>query len=265
MPYYAVRVGRKPGIYGSWSECNAQVSHFPYARFKKFSTESEAQEFVGSTGLTKGISKQSETKFKAKQDPPGNFLARSRVKAGKLKGALKSLAFLESPSVSNQASSKEELLKANCDSENRDCAIVYTDGACSSNGQQNACAGIGVYWGDDDPRNVSEKLIGRQTNNSAEIRAAVKAVVQAKIDKFKSIKIRTDSQFMIDSMTNWIRGWINRQWRTATGMPVKNKEDFEALLEASKGINVIYEKVSAHSGDLCNDAADSLAVEGAKK
>ena len=262
MPYYAVRVGRKPGIYGSWAECNAQVNQFPNPKFKKFSTESEAQAFVGSA-VAHGVSKQSATKFKAKQEPSGNFL--SRVKAAKLKGALKTLSFLESPSVSNQASSLEELREANCNPANKDCAIVYTDGACSANGRHNASAGIGVYWGENDPRNVSEKLIGRQTNNSAEIRAAVKAVVQAKIDKFKSIKIRTDSQFMIDSMTSWIPGWIKRQWRTAAGMAVKNKEDFEALLEASKGIEVIYEKVSAHSGDLCNDAADRLAVEGAKK
>ena len=42
---------------------------------------------------------------------------------------------------------------------------VYTDGACSRNGTKNACAGIGIYFGKNDPRNVSRRLIGKQTNN----------------------------------------------------------------------------------------------------
>lgn len=44
--YYAVRKGRKPGIYRKWDECNAQVSGFPNAEFKKFASEWEAEEFL---------------------------------------------------------------------------------------------------------------------------------------------------------------------------------------------------------------------------
>ena len=53
MPYYAVARGRAPGIYPTWSECNAQVNNFSGARYKKFGTESEAREFInGDSGAT---------------------------------------------------------------------------------------------------------------------------------------------------------------------------------------------------------------------
>ena len=54
---------------------------------------------------------------------------------------------------------------------------VYTDGACSNNGKPYARAGYGVYFGKDDPRNVSETFNGPQTNNAAELLAIIKAFV----------------------------------------------------------------------------------------
>ena len=45
---------------------------------------------------------------------------------------------------------------------------VFTDGACSNNGRKNAKAGIGVYFGENDERNISKRITGKQTNNTAE-------------------------------------------------------------------------------------------------
>ena len=70
--------------------------------------------------------------------------------------------------------------------------VVYTDGACSNNGYANAKAGIGVWWGENDPRNISEPLAGRATNNRAEIWAAVKAINQAADEGYDSITICSD-------------------------------------------------------------------------
>ena len=50
---------------------------------------------------------------------------------------------------------------------------VYTDGACSNNGKASACAGIGIFFGKDDIRNVSRKVVGKQTNNTAELTAII--------------------------------------------------------------------------------------------
>ena len=51
---------------------------------------------------------------------------------------------------------------------------VYTDGACSRNGQKGAKAGLGVYFGENDYRNCSERIEGKQTNNTAEVKAILK-------------------------------------------------------------------------------------------
>ncbi len=47
MSYYAVKVGKTPGIYSTWAECEAQVKGYSGAIYKKFSTEEEALKFIG--------------------------------------------------------------------------------------------------------------------------------------------------------------------------------------------------------------------------
>jgi ribonuclease HI len=44
--FYAVRVGRQPGIYKTWKECQEQIMHFPNQQFKKFETKKEAEDFI---------------------------------------------------------------------------------------------------------------------------------------------------------------------------------------------------------------------------
>lgn len=45
--YYAVKVGKKPGIYKTWDECKEQVNKFPGAIYKSFKTLEEAEKFSG--------------------------------------------------------------------------------------------------------------------------------------------------------------------------------------------------------------------------
>ncbi|XP_052775583.1 ribonuclease H1-like [Mya arenaria] len=150
-------------------------------------------------------------------------------------------------------------------SSNSDYAEVYTDGACSNNGFGNPQAGIGVYWGPNHPQNVSEKLRGRQTNNRAEIHAVVKAVEQASGRGVKDLTVNTDSQFLINSMTKWVKGWQRNGWKKSSGEDVINKEDFEALIKASNGINIKWNHVRGHQGIEGNEQADRLAREGTTK
>ncbi len=55
---------------------------------------------------------------------------------------------------------------------------VYTDGACSNNGRENAKAGIGIFLGQDDPRNVCEPVEGKQSNNTSRHQANNQATNQ---------------------------------------------------------------------------------------
>ena len=72
---------------------------------------------------------------------------------------------------------------------------VFTDGACSNNGKQNAKAGIGVFFEENDPRNVSRRVDGKQTNNTAELTAIVVVfdILRKDIEQGKNIIIHSDS------------------------------------------------------------------------
>ncbi|GAB6020761.1 Ribonuclease H1 [Chamberlinius hualienensis] len=158
----------------------------------------------------------------------------------------------------------QTVLETSAESETVDSPVhVYTDGACSSNGKINSQGGIGVYWGPNNPMNVSEPLFGRQTNNRAEIMAAVRALRQAKSAGYKNVVLHTDSQFLINGITKWIRKWKANGWKLSSGGSVINKEDFEALDDAQKGLIVRYKYVKGHSGDPGNEAADRLATQAA--
>lgn len=141
---------------------------------------------------------------------------------------------------------------------------VFTDGACGSNGRKGAAAGIGVYWGPDHPLNTSERIGGRQTNNRAEIHAAVKALKQAREMGAIHVTLYTDSSFLINSITKWINKWKKNGWKLTDGGLVKNKEDFEELDSVRTGLKVEWVHVSGHSGIEGNEKADQLAVAALK-
>nr|CAD7434452.1 unnamed protein product [Timema monikensis] len=142
---------------------------------------------------------------------------------------------------------------------------VYTDGACEKNGFAGAKAGIGVWFGMNHPLNTSEPVRGRATNNTAEIQAAVLAIELAKSAGVKKLCINTDSQFLINSITKWIRKWRRNNWKLTDGGPVKNKEDFVMLDAALKSVVVKWNHVRGHQGILGNEMADQLAKAGAER
>ena len=67
-----------------------------------------------------------------------------------------------------------------------DSIKVFTDGACSNNGKPNAKAGLGVYFGNKDPRNTSKRVVGKQTNNIAELSAIIEVftILKEEIEKY---------------------------------------------------------------------------------
>lgn len=147
-----------------------------------------------------------------------------------------------------------------------DFVIVYTDGACENNGKANAKAGIGVWFGHNHPLNISCPVKGRPTNNTAEIQACIHAIKSAHANGVRKLKIKTDSEFVINSMTKWIFKWRTNNWKVASGGDVKNKEDFVTLDNALKLLDkVIWEHVDAHVGIEGNEAADRLAKAGADR
>ncbi|TKR93353.1 hypothetical protein L596_007827 [Steinernema carpocapsae] len=144
--------------------------------------------------------------------------------------------------------------------------VVYTDGACSSNGRKNARAGYGVYWGDDHPDNVSKPLEGSAaTNNRAELQAVVVALQQAVAKDLPRLTIKTDSQLIVKSTNQWMQGWKRKGWVTSNGQAVANQDLLKEIDKLMGQVHTNIEHVRGHAGVHGNEMADQLAVAGAER
>lgn len=77
--------------------------------------------------------------------------------------------------------------------------------------------------------NLSEPVKGRATNNMAEIQAVTRGVEIACDNGIRKLRIHTDSEFLIKCITQWMPGWKRRGWRTASGNPVVNRAELQAM------------------------------------
>ena len=172
--------------------------------------------------------------------------------------------------VLNADSDVKKAQELGLDADTNGFAIVYTDGACEANGRSFAKAGIGVYWARGHAWNVSEPVEGsKATNNTGEIQAVTRAIVQAREHGLTKLLVCTDSMFTINCVEKWMSGWKSNGWKTASRKDVKNVRDLKLLDEAlqntpSSVLHVRFKHVSAHCGIEGNEAADQLAVKGAK-
>ncbi|NXT22066.1 RNH1 Ribonuclease, partial [Syrrhaptes paradoxus] len=269
--FYAVRKGRRTGVYRTWAECQEQVNRFPSASFKKFATEKDAWAFV-----RPGLPEQQQPEPAGAHGP---LAVTQEIGSQREELEINTLCCNACKRPYGQSTNEEHIAKRvkrdevysePTVSEDKfsymgDFAVVYTDGCCSGNGRNRARAGIGVYWGPGHPLNTSERLPGRQTNQRAEIHAACKAIEQAKSQNIKKLIIYTDSKFTINGITSWVDNWKTNGWRTSSGGSVINKEDFERLDSLSKGIEIQWMHIPGHAGFQGNEEADRLAREGASK
>ena len=112
---------------------------------------------------------------------------------------------------------------------------VYVDGACIRNGQPDAGAGYGVWFGNKHKHglNVSKVVSGgKHSNQVAEIQAAIAAIEIAIQENFRGLKIYTDSEYVYNGITNWIFKWRENGWRTTLGNAVANQGEWENLEDA---------------------------------
>ena len=156
-----------------------------------------------------------------------------------------------------------------CDkTEQLDFTVVYTDGSAGPpTPGAKPTAGIGVFWGDESPFNISERIGGLQTNNRAEIMACVRAIQQASLRKIPNLEIRTDSEFVVKTATKWIHQWTARGWKDVKGSPIKCGTECKALRHFQNTFEgtIAYMWVPGHQGIYGNERADALAKAGAAK
>ena len=211
MKYYAVREGRRIGVFHTWGECKMQVDKYPHAVYKSFLTKHEAEQFIikpfpssyheNSVSRSEGV-----TPVKRRVDPKQTY--------------------------------------------------VYTDGSCPNNGY-NSIAGVGVWFGPDNPWNISKRIVG--TNNIAELTAILECYpyVHYKDD----VTICTDSKYAILCATSYGRKMAAANWSPE----IPNRELVRKVYELYKDTTVKFLHVRAHTNEsdphsIGNHHADRLAV-----
>lgn len=96
------------------------------------------------------------------------------------------------------------------------------------------------------------------TNNIMELTAILKALKALKVEC--EVDLYSDSAYCVNAFNqNWIYGWIKKDWKTADGSPVKNKEIWQEIYELTKKHKVTFHKVKGHSDVELNNRCDELA------
>ncbi|VDK17847.1 unnamed protein product, partial [Anisakis simplex] len=121
---------------------------------------------------------------------------------------------------------------------------VYCDGAYDWNRGK---AGIGVFWGPADSRNLNLSLTGdKVTNIRAEIQAVNIAILQAHRSKLNRIYVKTDCAFVVKVINLWLEKWRLNSWKKASGAVVENVEDIKRLSDRLNLVKVRIEHIYGH-------------------
>ena len=132
---------------------------------------------------------------------------------------------------------------------------IFTDGSSLNNQKSgNRKGGVGVFFGDDDPRNISMPLVETKTkkvtNQIAELLACIKAIENAYSSSYiftKKVYIYTDSMYVVNIISSWGPTWEKNNWTKNDGNPIKNLNIIKKLYYYSKNFQIIFKHVKAHT------------------
>ena len=135
---------------------------------------------------------------------------------------------------------------------------IYTDGSCIGNPGSGGWAAIIING---DKQNIISGRKKNTTNNQMELMAAIKALTF--FSRKQKIIIYTDSNYVKEGITNWIKIWKKNNWKTANKKKVKNTELWIKLNNLSNFHDIEWKWVKAHSGHPINSLVDKLARKAA--
>lgn len=141
---------------------------------------------------------------------------------------------------------------------------IYTDGACSGNPGPGGWGTV-VYFTDGSVHEMGGAA-DQTTNNRMEMQAAIAALEYLFASgQTEPIVLYTDSEYVKNGITQWIKGWRKKGWKTAAGKPVLNQELWQSLdrlvaqLQYHKLAPIQWEYVRGHSGNEGNERCDTIA------
>ena len=135
---------------------------------------------------------------------------------------------------------------------------IATDGACKGNPGPGGWGAV-LRFG-----TTERELAGGEpltTNNRMELTAAIEGLNALK--RPCRVRLSTDSRYVMDGLTKWIKGWQRNGWKTADRKPVKNADLWQALIDAAAPHRIEWLWVKGHAGHPENERADRLASAAA--
>ena len=137
---------------------------------------------------------------------------------------------------------------------------IYTDGACSGNPGPGGWGAV-ILDQDNKQKNISgsEK---NTTNNRMELLAAIMSLKKIKTNS--EVVIFTDSTYVKNGITEWMKNWKKNGWKNSSKKPVKNKDLWEKLDKLCEANSVSWKWVKGHSTNEFNNLADELATKAIK-
>lgn len=228
-PFYAVKVGRTPGIYTTWKECEEQVHGFKGARYKKFPVARDALVFFGLLDTNQHLNLVSLDEKPTTTTP--SFTATAATTTIWTDGACK-----------------------NNGKTNAKAGIgIYFKRKGGEPSVRTALPLNGI----------------KQTNQRAELAAALLGLQSVCDQKesavTKEIELITDSTYVVEGMNSWMMAWKRAGWTKE----LTNMDLWRALEKISDGMKengftIHWKWCKGHSGVKGNDEADALANEGCK-
>jgi ribonuclease HI len=133
---------------------------------------------------------------------------------------------------------------------------IYSDGGCKPNPGKGGWAAV-LLFGEH-----QKDLKGAEwdtTNNRMELTAAIEALET--LNRACQVTIHTDSEYLKNGITRWMKGWVRNGWRTSSREPVKNEDLWRRLYAATQEHEVRWRWVKGHDGNRWNEYVDQLATQ----
>ena len=278
--YYAVKNGRKPGIYTTWADCQQEIIGFSGAVFKGFETLEEAQEYMKNAGangkrvIPKKVVEEKSTSTGVFGDAEldgmiDSLILNSDQKKDKKKGSgsveekdqesfletngtnVEQKADLEAAGMAAAGMAVDRMTADETEGVDRYSINAYTDGSYDALTKAFSC---GVVLLTPNGRFFMNEKYSANDNNTetrnvaGELKGAELAIRYAMLNGYRRIRIYHDYE--------GVAAWAAGEWQAKSEV-AKVYVDF--IGKASSKIEIQFQKVAAHTGNKYNEIADKLA------
>ncbi len=138
--------------------------------------------------------------------------------------------------------------------------IIFTDGAARGNPGPGGWGAIVLT------EDTAAELGGREdhtTNNRMELTSVIQAL--ASTPNEREVTLYTDSAYVVNGITRWVKGWEKNNWKTSAKQDVLNRDLWEQLVDVVSHKTIDWKLIKGHSGTPGNERCDVIATSFADK